>query len=47
MAKRKASTKKSKEARNGENGRIVALTKELFQAAMTLRGSVEPADYKR
>jgi type I restriction enzyme M protein len=46
MAKRKAGNKK-KQAGNGENGGIVALTKELFQAAITLRGSVEPADYKR
>jgi hypothetical protein len=44
---RKAGTKKSNEAGNGENGGIVSLTKELFQAALTLRGSVEPADYKR
>src|SRR5438874_13280879 len=47
MAKRKAGNKKTKQASNGENGGIVALTKELFQAAITLRGSVEPADYKR
>jgi type I restriction enzyme M protein len=47
MAKRKAGTKKTKQAGNGENGGIVSLTKELFQAAITLRGSVEPADYKR
>lgn len=47
MAKRKSGNKKAKEAGNGENGGIVALTKELFQAAITLRGSVEPADYKR
>jgi type I restriction enzyme M protein len=46
MTKRKAGNKK-KQAGNGENGGIVALTKELFQAAITLRGSVEPADYKR
>jgi type I restriction enzyme M protein len=46
MAKRKPN-KKTKEKGNGENGGIVALTKELFQAAITLRGSVEPADYKR
>ena len=26
---------------------VVALTKELWQAAVNLRGSVEPADYKR
>ena len=47
MAKRKAAGKKTKQAGNGENGGIVSLTKELFQAAITLRGSVEPADYKR
>jgi type I restriction-modification system DNA methylase subunit len=47
MAKRKAGTKKTKQAGNGENGGIISLTKELFQAAITLRGSVEPADYKR
>lgn len=45
MAKRNAGTKKSKT--DAQNGGIVALTKELFQAAITLRGSVEPADYKR
>src|SRR3979409_519804 len=32
---------------NGGNGSIVELTKELWQAAVTLRGSIEPADYKR
>jgi type I restriction enzyme M protein len=42
MAKRKAGTKP-----DPQKGGIVALTKELFQAAITLRGSVEPADYKR
>jgi len=48
MAKRRAArSKKTKQAGNGENGGIVSLTKELFQAAITLRGSVEPADYKR
>src|SRR5687767_3144447 len=47
MAKRKAGTKKAKQANDGQNGGVVALTKELFQAAITLRGSVEPADYKR
>jgi type I restriction enzyme M protein len=29
------------------NGSITNLTKELWQAAVTLRGSIEPADYKR
>jgi hypothetical protein len=38
MAKRKAGNKKAKQAGNGENGGIVSLTKELFQAAITLRG---------
>lgn len=47
MAKRKAGNRKTKQGGNGENGGIVSLTKELFQAAITLRGSVEPADYKR
>lgn len=47
MAKRKAGTKKAKQATDGQNGGVVALTKELFQTAITLRGSVEPADYKR
>lgn len=47
MAKRTPATKKTKGKGNGENGGIIALTKELFQAAITLRGSVEPADYKR
>jgi type I restriction enzyme M protein len=46
MAKRKAGTKAGNKA-DAQNGGIVALTKELFQAAITLRGSVEPADYKR
>jgi len=26
---------------------VLALTKELWQAAVNLRGSIEPADYKR
>src|SRR5438093_3731808 len=47
MAKRKGGTKSGKQATDGQNGGIVSLTKELFQAAITLRGSVEPADYKR
>src|SRR6266850_1983590 len=47
MAKRKAGTKKGKQATDSHNGGVVALTRELFQAAITLRGSVEPADYKR
>jgi type I restriction enzyme M protein len=48
MAKRTSSGKKggSKPAAS-PNGGIVALTKALFQAAIVLRGSIEPADYKR
>lgn len=33
-------------AANGSSG-MVALTKELWDVAVTLRGSIEPADYKR
>jgi len=47
MANRKSATRRSGQASDGQNGGIVSLTKELFQAAITLRGSVEPADYKR
>ena len=49
MPKRTSSGKKggSKPADAPPNGGIVALTKELFQAAIVLRGSIEPADYKR
>jgi hypothetical protein len=38
MPKRKAGNKKTLQAGNGENGGIVSLTKELFQAAITLGG---------
>lgn len=34
-------------AQKQPTGGIVELTKELWQAAVTLRGSIEPADYKR
>src|SRR5947199_9838937 len=34
------------EARSNGNG-IAALTAELWQAAVNLRGTIEPADYKR
>src|SRR6266496_4212279 len=51
MAKRNSgllnARKKARHQAEASNGGIVALTKELFQAAITLRGSVEPADYKR
>lgn len=39
--------KKGKAANNGNGNGIVDLTKELWQAAVKLRGSIEPADYKR
>jgi len=38
--------KKADTAKKG-NGSIVDLTKELWQAAVQLRGSIEPSDYKR
>lgn len=38
--------RKAKSKENNGNG-ITALTKELWQAAVELRGSIEPADYKR
>lgn len=43
MAGRKQNTDPQKRT----NGTIVDLTKELWQAAVQLRGSIEPADYKR
>jgi type I restriction enzyme M protein len=43
MAGRKKKTDTEKKA----NGSIIDLTKELWQAAVQLRGSIEPADYKR
>ena len=38
MAKRKPGTKKSTQAGNGQTSGIVTLTKELFQAAIAVRG---------
>ena len=35
--KRQAGTKNAKQATDDQNGGVVALTKELFQAAITLR----------
>jgi type I restriction enzyme M protein len=47
MAKRRKAVQ-AKTANSGAgNGSITNLTKELWQAAVTLRGSIEPADYKR
>ena len=41
-------TKKSKyKTASTNNGNITDLMKELWQAAVNLRGSIEPADYKR
>lgn len=41
-------SKKSKDTnQNPENGGIAELMKELWQAAVNLRGAIEPADYKR
>jgi type I restriction enzyme M protein len=42
-----AGRKKRTEPLKKVNGTIVDLTKELWQAAVQLRGSIEPADYKR
>ncbi|MGA2110149.1 MAG: type I restriction-modification system subunit M N-terminal domain-containing protein, partial [Syntrophorhabdales bacterium] len=39
--------RKPKPTQNGKGNNIVDLTKELWQAAVKLRGSIEPADYKR
>lgn len=44
MAKKKA---KKKTVRNVEANGVADLIKELWQAAVNLRGSIEPADYKR
>ena len=46
MPPRKKSKYETSSAPANGNG-VVALTKELWQAAVNLRGSVEPADYKR
>ncbi|MGQ0545289.1 MAG: type I restriction-modification system subunit M [Betaproteobacteria bacterium] len=42
----RAAKKRKGSDQNADSG-IVALQKELFQAAIVLRGSIEPADYKR
>lgn len=39
--------KKSEYKTSNNNGSIPELMKELWQAAVNLRGSIEPADYKR
>src|SRR5260370_5746349 len=42
-----AKVKKSKPATQSNGNGIAALTAQLWQAAVNLRGSIEPADYKR
>jgi hypothetical protein len=46
-AKRRSAAEECKQAADDQNGDIVALTKDPFQAAIALCGSVEPANYKR
>jgi type I restriction enzyme M protein len=45
--KRSAAGRKSKQTPQGNGNGIAALTAQLWQAAVSLRGSIEPADYKR
>lgn len=49
MAKKKATAGSGQASGNGKpnGGGVVDLTKELWEAAVNLRGSIEPADYKR
>jgi type I restriction-modification system DNA methylase subunit len=47
MARRPKAAQTEKATNGAGNGSITTLTKELWQAAVTLRGSIEPADYKR
>jgi type I restriction enzyme M protein len=44
---RRISKKKATAVGNGGAGSVADLNRELFQAAVNLRGSIEPADYKR
>src|SRR5437016_13885111 len=45
---RKPKKQQAEQAAPSTNGKgMQALTKELWQAAVNLRGSIEPADYKR
>jgi len=39
--------KKTATYQTTENGNITDVLKQLWQAAVNLRGSIEPADYKR
>jgi type I restriction-modification system DNA methylase subunit len=47
--RRKVKNKVSKQATPSPDGQgsVMGLVKELWQAAVNLRGSIEPADYKR
>jgi type I restriction-modification system DNA methylase subunit len=47
MAKRKKAEHESSNGNGTNGGGLAELTKELWQAAVNLRGSIEPADYKR
>jgi type I restriction enzyme M protein len=47
MAKTAAPKSKSKKSATPGSGGIAELTAELWQAAVNLRGAIEPADYKR
>ena len=47
MAKGKAKTSGAKTSYKNGNGGVAELLKELWNAAVALRGSIEPADYKR
>jgi type I restriction enzyme M protein len=47
MARRQKTAQTEASISRAGNGSITNLTKELWQAAVTLRGSIEPADYKR
>ena len=47
MAKGKSKSFDSKTSYSNGNGSIAELLKELWNAAVALRGSIEPADYKR
>ena len=44
---RRAKTEQESEGEGGSGDGLMQLVKELWQAAVTLRGSIEPADYKR
>ena len=47
MAKGKANNSETKTSYKNGNGGLAELLKELWNAAVALRGSIEPADYKR